>query len=187
MVRMLFMSHTCGSRRQSIVPALHMCLGGKRLSRFFFAGESNTVTRVTHWDPGSRDLCVLPTVDRLLSRWIVGSFCLHIPAFVLAYPTADLLVSSRLSDTFYPQSMDCFLVERLTAAARACTSQRITVIVSFLGILVTRRRWRKSLLSTATHCLLHQQRLRPWQEIVCEDINDFITYDRYYSRCKANE
>jgi hypothetical protein len=40
----------------------------------------------------------------------------------------------------YPQLMDCSLVERLTGAARVCTPQRITVIVSFLGILVTRRR-----------------------------------------------
>lgn len=40
----------------------------------------------------------------------------------------------------YLQSMDCSLVEMLTAAARVCTPQRIVVIVSFLGILVTRSR-----------------------------------------------
>jgi len=39
----------------------------------------------------------------------------------------------------YPQSMDCSLVERLTDAARVCTSQRIIVIVGFQGLLVMRR------------------------------------------------
>ena len=40
----------------------------------------------------------------------------------------------------YPQSIDCSPVEMLTAAPCVCTSQRIPVVVSFLGILVMRTR-----------------------------------------------